>query len=121
MDMLGKPKMRKVILQYYIKSHEPTLVEWAIQQARQQSVACEEKKSRTSRSTSLKYVAIVAVILVVCYCYPVHSMHRRVMQSVVSVCICRKISVVWHLASQKCPEKYSCCFPFALTCRECDC
>ena len=28
--------------------------------------------------------------------------------------ICHKILTVWHLSSQKCPERYQCCLPFAL-------
>ena len=41
MDMLGKPKMRNVILRYYTKSSEPALVEEAIQKARYLSEANE--------------------------------------------------------------------------------
>ena len=46
MDMLGKPRMRQVILQYYIKSREPKLVEWAIQRARYRSECTGNSKSR---------------------------------------------------------------------------
>ena len=47
MDMLGKPKMRRVILRYYTKSKEPALVENAIQIARYEA----NEKCKTGSSS----------------------------------------------------------------------